>query len=120
MTQQLLKTNYQPYQFKKKAIFGTTSSVENSAGVNVPTFVGQFALHYATIKNTIDQKYQALGTKYENTLIIAVKHDSRVNDSLECQLDGITHEIVDVSSDDSMYLSYDLITIKKTKKVGVS
>lgn len=120
MVQQLLKTNYQPYQFKKKATFGTIKSVENKAGVNVPTFVGQFTLHYATIKNTIDQKYQALGTGYENTLIIAVKHDSRVSDSLECQIDGVTHKIVDVSSDDSMYISYDLVTIKKTKKVGVS
>lgn len=114
-TSRTVPYSYQPYQMRYTADFGTFSSVENGMGIPMAIFVSQFKLHYARVSQTISQKYEALGTDFENTQILAVRHDKRLTDKLAVQIDGKVYSIVDLSVRDDTYLSYDLITIKRYK-----
>lgn len=111
---------YKAYQFNRTADFGTSESYVNGAGVSVSKFAKQFSLHYAIKKKTIDQQYQAINTRFEDTIILIVRHDNRLSTSLMCQISGSDYDIVDISQDDSMYISYDLVTVKQIKKAGAS
>lgn len=117
-TSRTVPYSYQPYQMRYTADFGTFSSVENGMGIPMAIFVSQFKLHYARVSQTISQKYEALGTDFENTQILAVRHDKRLTDKLAVQIDGKVYSIVDLSVRDDTYLSYDLITIKRYKAGG--
>lgn len=117
-TSRTVPYSYQPYQMRYTADFGTFSSVENGMGIPMAIFVSQFELHYARVSQTISQKYEALGTDFENTQILAVRHDKRLTDKLAVQIDGKVYSIVDLSVRDDTYLSYDLITIKRYKAGG--
>lgn len=117
-TNRTVPYNYQPYQMRYTADFGSFNTVDNDMGIPMPTFVSQFKLHYARVSQTISQKYDALGTDFENTQILAVRHDKRLTDKLAVQIDGKVYSIVDFSVRDDTYLSYDLITIKRYKAGG--
>lgn len=117
-TSRTVPYSYQPYQMRYTADFGTFGVTENGMGIPMPTFVSQFKLHYARVSQTISQKYEALGTDFENTQILAVRHDKRLTDKLAVQIDGKVYSIVDLSVRDDIYLSYDLVTIKRYKAGG--
>ena len=117
-TNRTVPYSYQPYQMRYTAEFGSFNTVDNDMGIPMPTFVSQFKLHYARVSQTISQKYEALGTDFENTQILAVRHDKRMTDKLAVRIDGKVYSIVDLSARDDTYLSYDLITIKRYKAGG--
>lgn len=117
-TNRIVPYSYQPYQMRYTAEFGSFNTVDNDMGIPMPTFVSQFKLHYARVSQTISQKYEALGTDFENTQILAVRHDKRMTDKLAVRIDGKVYSIVDLSARDDTYLSYDLITIKRYKAGG--
>lgn len=117
-TNRTVPYSYQPYQMRYTADFGTFSSAENGMGIPMAIFVSQFKLHYARVSQTISQKYEALGTDFDNTQILAVRHDKRLTDKLAVRIDGKVYSIVDLSVRDDTYLSYDLITIKRYKAGG--
>lgn len=117
-TSRIVPYSYQPYQMRYTAEFGSFNTVDNDMGIPMPTFVSQFKLHYARVSQTISQKYEALGTDFENTQILAVRHDKRMTDKLAVRIDGKVYSIVDLSARDDTYLSYDLITIKRYKAGG--
>ncbi|WP_311408373.1 phage head closure protein [Liquorilactobacillus uvarum] len=116
---------YTPAQMSNKADFGSVQSVKNQfSGANIPTFVKQFTLHYASIKRTLTQTYMIQGTQFQDTQIIAVQHNSKISDLdktlMRIQINGDAYKIVDASLDDSTddYIKYDFITIAKDKKGG--
>lgn len=117
-TSRTVPYSYQPYQMRYTAEFGSFNTVDNDMGIPMPTFVSQFKLHYARVSQTISQKYEALGTDFENTQILALRHDKRMTDKLAVRIDGKVYSIVDLSARDDTYLSYDLITIKRYKAGG--
>lgn len=117
-TSRTVPYRYQPYQMRYTAEFGSFNTVDNDMGIPMPTFVSQFKMHYARVSQTISQKYEALGTDFENTQILAVRHDKRMTDKLAVRIDGKVYSIVDLSVRDDTYLSYDLITIKRYKAGG--
>lgn len=117
-TSRTVPYSYQPYQMRYTVDFGSFNTVDNGMGISMPTFVSQFKLHYARVSQTISQKYEALGTDFENTQILAVRHDKRLTDKLAVQIDGKVYSIVDLSVRDDTYLSYDLITVKRYKAGG--
>lgn len=118
VTNQTVPYSYQPYQMRYTADFGNFGVTENGMGIPMLTFVSQFKLHYARVSQTISQKYEALGTDFENTQILAVRHDKRLTDKLAVRIDGKVYSIVDLSVRDDTYLSYDLVTIKRYKAGG--
>lgn len=113
---------YKPYELNKIAQLGTTESVRNEfTGANLPTFISQFSkIHYTSIKRTIDQKVGILGTALENTVMIVVRHNPEFENMEKVIVaNGTEYDIVDVSSDDTnQYITYDIITMKKSEKVG--
>lgn len=118
-----IKATYQPYQMSRIVTFGVTKSTKNSAGVSVPKFNPQFDLHFYQVKKTLTQQYLALKTDYQDTINLVVRHDDRIADMTQCQLDGnsnVTYNIVDYSPDNTSYISYDYVTVKDVKKVGGS
>lgn len=102
------------------ATFNHVTNVENQyTGELEEQSVPAFTKHYAKIKTTIYQKFSAAGTDLEHAVIIAVKHDKRLNlsnyDYYTVVLNDLTYKITDISIDDTNYLSYDLITLQRIK-----
>ncbi|WP_375661142.1 phage head closure protein [Bartonella sp. CL71SXKL] len=113
------KYDYQPYQMRNKAHFGHDGFKENAQGVNVPSFVDDFSLHYANVNQTMNQRYLAAGTDMEYTTTIAVHHDKRLHDQLRCKLaDGKEYIIAQYSPNDDMYNSYDILVLSRKTKGG--
>lgn len=106
-----------PAQMTRKAKFGSLISLENAQGVNVPTFKPEFTLHYAAIKRSMTQNYLLTGTDLENTRVIAVRHNVKVNDTQHVYLDGVNHDVVSVSPDDDTgaLIRYDYVTLRQSK-----
>lgn len=111
---------YTPQEMSKKADFGGTQSIKNRfSGAYIPTFVKEFTLHYKTIKRTLTQTYMLQGTELQDTKVIAVRHNSKLVNTLKVQIGEDIYSIKDISIDDSNdYIVYDLITISKDKKGG--
>lgn len=66
---------------------------------------------------TLSQNYNIVGTTLENTLVIGVKHDERINKTLGITVKGVNYEILDISPDESNnYIAYDLVTVKAVNK----
>lgn len=109
-----------PSMFNKRIEFGTVKSVEDdNTGDYKETFVSQFSLWAYPNKRTLNQQYQLLGTNLTDTIVLIIRHNSNVNDSLKLKYNGQQYDILDVSSDDSLnYMSYDYLTVKLTSKVG--
>ena len=111
-------TVFKPYQLNKVAEFGGIKSVENGAGVNVPTFVPQFKAHFARVKTTLTDRYEAAGTSLENTKVIAAKHRDAFEDMQQVRFNGKVYDVVDVSPEQDVYLTFDYLTIRDVKKGG--
>lgn len=114
----ITSTVFKPYQLNKVAEFGVVKSIENGAGVNVPTFVPQFKAHFARVKTTLTDRYEAAGTSLENTKVIAVKHRDAFEDMQQVSFNGTVYSIVDVSPEQDTYLTFDYLTIRDVKKGG--
>lgn len=110
---------YQPYQMTKTCQLGAVKSVKNKySGVNIPTFVASKTVHYAPLKRTFNQKYELVGTRLDETTEIAIQHQD-IGDAQQVKIGDITYNILDNSIDDSVeYLTYDILTLKDTTKVG--
>lgn len=106
---------YKPSDFNKSVKFGTVESVMNENNGNmIDTFVPQFTLKYAPKTRTMTQQYTILGTKLEDTILIVVRHNKKVQSTLLAMLpDGQYYDIIGNSPDDSNnVITYDIVTLK--------
>lgn len=96
-----------------------TDTIEGST----PQFVPKRKLHCAFYQRSQNQQLSILGTKLEDTIVVAVRSQYRVDDQMLAQLDGnkdVTYKILTISRDDSHSMHrFDLITLKDVSKVGV-
>lgn len=116
---QITESRFRPYQFKSTVTFSTLTTQENQfTGIEESVKHEEFKKKFAKIKQTLNQKYSVLGTKYENSFNIAVRHDKRFEqfDYLIATINGVDYRIIDISFDNETYNSYDLLTL--TKKEG--
>lgn len=110
---------YPLYRIRHKAHFGSIKSHQNKMGVNVPSFVDEFVLHYAKINLTLSQRYGVAGSTLEHSTIIAIRHNPKVKEPMLVKLDdGMTYSITNISSNNDDYISYDLLTLSKQAKGG--
>lgn len=119
MMKQIAKSRFQPYQFKDIVTFSTLTTQENPyTGIEEPIKHEEFKKRFAKVKQTLNQKYSVLGTQYENSFNIAIRHDKRLEqfDYLIATVNGVDYRIIDISFDNETYNSYDLLTL--TKKEG--
>ncbi|WP_273707179.1 phage head closure protein [Leuconostoc mesenteroides] len=106
---------YKPSDFNKKAQFGTIKSGYNPKnGNSIKQFVPQIGLKYAPRTRTMSQQYTIAGTKFEDTILIVVRHNKAINKKLIVMLpDKAYYDIVGISPDDSNnIITYDIITLK--------
>lgn len=93
-----------------------TDTIEGST----QTFVAKRKLHCAFFQRSQNQQLSLIGTKLEDTIVVAVRSQYRVDQQMLAQLDGnkdVTYRIVTISRDDSHSMQrYDLITLKDITK----
>lgn len=109
---------YSPYSMRHKAIFYTIGERTSISGVTIPARVEAFTLHYAQVKITLNQRFYATGQSLKGTVIIAVRHNPNIEETMQVKLPDGFYSIYDISRDYDDYISYDLITLKKVDKVG--
>ena len=112
------KPLFKPSDLDKQVDFTTIKTVISPVnGSSVKKPVTLFTKWGAIRRRTLNQQYQAIGTTVEDSIVIGVTHDSRINKTLGVTLAGVNYQILDVSADENnYYLTYDLITIKKVAK----
>lgn len=101
--------------------FGVTEQVDTGTINGTTTqFVPKQHLHCAFYQRSQSQQYSLLGTKLEDTIVVAVRSQYQVDKSMLAQIDEndeVTYRIVAISRDDSHSLQrYDLITLKDVTK----
>lgn len=110
---------YAPYRLDHLATFGKSKSKKLPSGVSKPDIDPVATLHYASVKRTLTQTYDLVGTRLDNTKVIAVAHNLDIADCSLVKIGETLYNIIDLSLDeDSYYLTYDLITIQDIKKGG--
>lgn len=114
----MIKSRFQPYQMRNVVTFNKQIEKENKYTGMIETYnQAWFTKHCAKVKTTLSQKFSVVGTQFENALVLAIKHDKRLElenyNYLTCTFKGIDYRIIDISVDDENYLSYDLITLSK-------
>ncbi len=102
--------------------FGTTEPVDSDTiGGSQATFKPQQKLHCAIYQRSQNQQYALVGTDLENTIVVAVRSQYRVDKSLMAKLDDkdTVYRIVTISRDESHSLTrYDLITLRDINDDG--
>lgn len=109
-----------PSQFSKRVSFGIVKSVQNDNSMGYrQEFVEQFKLWAMPQKRTRNQQYQVFQTELQDSIVLVIRHNLKVNKQLKVQYDGKLFDILDISSDDSLnYSAYDYVTIKSVTKGG--
>lgn len=82
-------------------------------------FVPKQEVHYANYQRSLTQQYQLQGTELAGTIVIAVRSQNKVADDFtHAKLEDGLYRVVSISRDMSHSLTrYDLITLRKVKKV---
>lgn len=107
-----------PAAFNKQADFGTvTTKVNLNTGTNnQKVFKPELILWCAPYTRSLNQSY-LLAPELQNTIVIVVRHNSKINDALKVNYQGTLYSIADLSIDDSnTYIAYDYVTLRKIVK----
>jgi phage head-tail adaptor, putative, SPP1 family len=109
-----------PYSFNRRVQFGTAKSVTNKkTGGTVPTFIPQFKRYCAIRTRTLNQQYLAIQNDMKDSIVVAIRHTPKVNESLLAKLGDKVYQIIDISPDESNNMTtFDLITMTVDEKVG--
>ncbi|RZQ57940.1 phage head closure protein [Weissella paramesenteroides] len=104
-----------PFELNRRADFGTVQTVQNpDNGSMKKTFVKAFSLWYASKTRTLNQQYQIQGTALENTKVIIVRHNPKVEAIKAVQIGDVMYDLVSYSPDESNnYNTYDFVTLKR-------
>lgn len=114
-----LMMNYKPSDFNKRVSFGKVETVVNEINGNTTqAFVPQLILKYAPKMRTMTQQYTILGTKFEDSILIVVRHNKNLQKNLLAKMpDGKYYDIVGISPDDSnKVITYDIVTLKLNQR----
>lgn len=114
------KSHFSPYEFNHQAEFGTSQSVEDEyTGDSTPAFKKLARLHFARRNQTIADRYQAAGTTYEDTTMIAIRHNKSLSavKPLYVKYNDMLYSVISYSVNDDTYNSYDLLTLKHIDKI---
>lgn len=109
-----------PSMFNRRATFGIIKSIQNSNSIGYKQhFVANFSLWVYPQKRTLNQQYQVYKTELQDSIVLVIRHNSKVNDQLKIKYDNKLYQILHISSDDSFnYMTYDYLTCKEIKKAG--
>lgn len=123
---------FEGYLFKDTIIIrtGLYRNYHRGSGMYDDDIAAQntMTLHCYQQKHSMSTIYQTIGTEFENTITIVIRHNQAVYDKLFgsvnfmhqndtsksaiAQFKGIDYKIINISADDSHYGSYDYLTLK--------
>ena len=90
----------------------TVTSPVNGSQVKKPVVL--FTKKAGYRRRTINQTYSIQGTTLQDSVLIGVRHDSRINKTLGVTLKGVNYKIETISPDEtSAYIKFDLVTLTK-------
>ena len=109
-----------PSDFNHKIAFGKTKDkLDESGNFYNPSFMPELSLWCAPRTRTLNQQYQIMKTELEDTIIVVIRHNPKVNESYEAKYRNEYYDIVSISTDDTnKTFAYDFVTLKKVKKAG--
>lgn len=104
-----------PSEFNRKVAFGDIKTVTNpNTGGKSKKFKAGFTVWFAPKNRTLDQKYELVGTEFEDTKVIIVRHKSAVADKQMALIDSVQYDIIDYSPDEtSALLGFDYVTLRR-------
>lgn len=103
-------------RLNKKAEFGDMVAGENvnpNTGEPILEFRADFTLRAGVYSRSQSQQIALSGTELEDTLVLIVRHNTKVSKKMKVKLGIDLYQVINVSFDDSLPNSYDLITIKQ-------
>lgn len=103
-------------RLNKKAEFGDMVAGENvnpNTGEPILEFKADFTLRAGVYSRSQSQQIALSGTDLEDTLVLIIRHNTKVSKKMKVKIDTDLYQIVSISFDDSLPNSYDLITIKQ-------
>jgi len=114
----MAKLLFKPSDLDKQVDFTTIKTVTSPVnGSQVKKPVTLFTKWGAIRRRNLTQQYAVIGTTVEDSIVIGVAHDSRINKTLGVTLAGVNYQILDVSPDETNhYIAFDLLTVKKVTK----
>ncbi|MBF7125827.1 phage head closure protein [Pediococcus pentosaceus] len=109
-----------PSDFNRRIVFGKTKDeLDKSGNFYVPTLIPELSLWCAPRTRTLNQQYQIMKTELEDTIIVVIRHNPKVNETYEAEYRDELYDIISISTDDTnQTFAYDFITLKKVKKAG--
>lgn len=111
--------NYDVSRLKRRVAFGTVKTVENdNIGDYDTEFVPEFTVWCGDYTQTMMQQYTLLGEDIKAVKSIAIRHNDKVNDSIQAQLDGVVYNVTAVNSDSDIN-AFDVVTLQKNSKSKV-
>ncbi|MBF7115176.1 phage head closure protein [Pediococcus pentosaceus] len=112
---------FKPSDFNRRIAFGKTKDeLDKSGNFYVSTLMPELSLWCAPRTRTLNQQYQIMKTELEDTIIVVIRHNPKVNETYEAEYRDELYDIVSISTDDTnQTFAYDFITLKKVKKAGV-
>jgi SPP1 family predicted phage head-tail adaptor len=117
---QLALNKFSPEQFNRQAQFGFTEPIINpNTGASEAQFKPQFTLWCMPYTRTNTQNASLLGTDFQDTNQIVIRHNSSVDKGLLVQYQDHLYQIVSLSLDDSnKIVAYDILTLQVSERVG--
>lgn len=103
--------------FNQRIEFMTVKPVINDlTGDTVEKPVTLFSCWCAPQRRTMSQQFQLTGLGLEDTLTVAIRHNSNVSKAILAKYKNETYEVVSISPDDTNnYMAYDYVVIRKKK-----
>ncbi|MYY21828.1 head-tail adaptor protein [Lactobacillus salivarius] len=103
--------------FNQRIEFQTVSFVVNDlTGDTVEKPVTLFSCWCAPQRRTMSQQFQLTGLGLEDTLTVAIRHNSNVSKAILAKYKNDIYEVVSFSPDETNnYMAYDYIVIRKKK-----
>lgn len=105
-------------EFNKKIQFGIIKNIENDiTGGYDSKFISEISLWSKITHLNSSNRYQIVGNDLSRTILVIVRHNEKINDLNKAMYKNQVYDILDISADDSNYMSYDYITMQLHKKV---
>lgn len=114
----MAKQLFKPSDLNQRIDFCTVQTVQNPKnGSQHKEQVVLFTKKGAQKTRTLNQQYTVQNTTLADTVVLAVRHDKRINKTLSVKWNDDKYDILDISSDGTNNtITYDFVTVKKVTK----
>lgn len=107
-----------PLEFNERADFGNYQVGDyDDNGNPTKAFVPEFSRWFGYRTQSLNQQYTFLGNEVTDTKLIAIRHDSAVNDQMIVRIGDADYSVILISYDDrAARETFDLLTLQRIEK----